>query len=140
MGQRLGQLGRILWNLLRGLWRGIAWVVGGACRALSRWVRALGVEREIRAEERRRREVFENLGKMVYLLYKRSLIRNADLLAECEKVVQSEARIDEMVARVDAIRAERPTRGQPPIEVASVPAEMPGTTAPETIGADAGAV
>ncbi|NUQ00349.1 MAG: hypothetical protein HUU35_10905 [Armatimonadetes bacterium] len=139
MGQRIKQLFGFIGRGLRAIWRAIAWLFGSLGRGLSRSWRVAAIEREIRAEERGRRDVCEGLGRMVYVLYKRNLVRNADLLAECEKVVEIDRRIDELAARSDAVRSDRPRREEPAAPVAAVPLEIDPdsgkTVADETVPA-----
>jgi hypothetical protein len=62
---------------------------------------------------------------MVYLLYKRNLVKNADLVAECEKVTVIDHAIDERVAEADRVRTARPDQLDPSYpSVANRPAEV----------------
>ena len=105
--ERLRQLGAFLWGLIRGLGRGVGKLFGALGAGVRKRVRLVGIERSIRESEQQQRLVFENLGKMVYLLYKRNLVKNADLVAECEKVVVIDHAIDERVADADRVRTAR---------------------------------
>lgn len=105
---RLGERLRILLNavgsLFRWIGRALAWLVSGLWDSLARVVRLFGVGCEVRRLERRRRQELEALGRMVYVLHKRSLVRNVDLLAQCEKVRQTDVEIDTLTDAADRIR------------------------------------
>lgn len=104
MKERLGWLAAWIWSKVVATAR-FAWsVVCWAGRALGRGWSLLGLASEARARRRERAEALEQLGKMVYLLYKRSLVRNHDLLAECEKVAALDVELDRLGARADAVR------------------------------------
>lgn len=122
MKERLAAVGRFLAGILKALWRALLWLLRGVGRLFSGWSRGAGTKRAIRAEERQRREAFENLGKMVYLLYKRNLVRNSDLLTACHQVVQHDARIDQLQAELAHGRVE-PQRGEA-VRLAAQPAEQ----------------
>lgn len=137
MRQRLGRLVAFLWGLLKGLGRWLGGILRAVAAAIGRGWRAAAVERSIRASERQQRLIFENLGKMVYLLYKRNLVKNADLVAECEKATVIDATIDELIEQVEQIRGSRPeTAGGAFPTVANRPAEVEALAA---AGADPGA-
>ncbi|MCC7490899.1 MAG: hypothetical protein IT204_01050 [Fimbriimonadaceae bacterium] len=124
MGERLRRLASFGWRLVRWL-TGTLWrLLRSGWQWLSRTLRVGSLERRIRAEERRRDEVFAGLGKMVYLLYKRNLVRNADLLAECEKVLAIDVEIDRLGEAADLARLARPLAPQPAPLVAATPLEM----------------
>lgn len=110
MRQRLGRLGAFLWGLLKAVGRGCGKLLGAMGAGVRKRQRLMGIERSIRGAEHQRQLVFENLGKMVYLLYKRNLVKNADLVAECEKVTMIDAEIDGLIAAADQVRTARPER------------------------------
>ena len=142
MAERLVRLFRFLWGCVSAVGQAAGWCVRTVAGAVVRRWRITGYERAARSAERQRREVFENLGKMVFLLFKKNLVRNADLLAECEKVVAIDARIDGLLAKADGVRSSRPEESEPLPLVAATPAEMefadpatPAVTAPTTASA-----
>ena len=116
----VGGLGRLCGWVIRFLVR----IVVTATGRLGRAARIVSLERQIRVEERTRREVFEGLGKMVFLLHKRSLVRNADLLVECERVDALDRHIDELCARVDEVKVARVRPAEAAPLVVSTAAEV----------------
>lgn len=133
MGHRLRLLFQLVGRFFKALWRGIVRIFRGLGQVFSRRAKLGEINRQVRAEERQRHEVFENLGKMVYLLFKRNLVRNADLLAECEKVVEIDARIDALLARSDEVKTTREEPAEPAPRVAATPAEMDFADAAEPV-------
>lgn len=134
MAERMRRLWGVVWSLLSRLARWVARLVVLLGHSARKQGRLWSVSREARTAERRRDEVLENLGKMVYLLYKRNLVRNADLLAECEKIVALDAELDTLTSRAEEVRSVAPPapRGKPVAQVAAVPleAERMGAAAP----------
>jgi hypothetical protein len=124
--ERLARLGRALWSVVVAVCRAVAAWLRALAAALWRWVRAWGLRRGVRAKERERGEVFAGLGRMVYVLYTRSLVRNHDLLVECDKVHAINVEIDELWSKLDAVRTERGTSGEATPRVALMPAETDG--------------
>ena len=127
MAERLRRL--VLW--LARVLRAVGLLLWSWLGRFGRWVarswQLLEVDRAVRARERQRREVFENLGRMVFLLFKRSLVANADLLAECEKIRNIDVEIDALYERADRIKTARPPASagvEPDRLVAAIPAEL----------------
>lgn len=97
----------MLWGVLKAIGRGVGKLFAALGAGASKRKRLMGIERSIRGSEQQQRLVFENLGKMVYLLYKRNLVKNADLVAECEKATAIDAEIDGLIAEADRVRTAR---------------------------------
>ncbi len=123
LAERLVRLLRFLWGCLSTVGGAVGWCLATVGGQVARRWRLVSYERAARTAEWQRREVFENLGKMVFLLYKKNLVRNADLLAECEKVVAIDVRIDEVLALADRVRTDRPADAEPVPMVAATPVE-----------------
>jgi hypothetical protein len=124
VGERLRILIQAIGRLFAWLWRTIVTLFSALGRWLSRRSRLSATRRQQRAKERERREVFEHIGKMVYVLYKRSLVRNHDLLAECEKVRELDGEIDQLMERADRIRTADAPEPEPQPRVAASPADV----------------
>jgi len=121
--ERLVGLTRWLWQTLLAVLRGIGALLGMLYAWLSRQSRLLSTRAAARAKERERRQRLEAIGAMVFILFKRSLVRNHDLLVECEKIRDIDLELDALVEQADRIRAER--RATTPVEprVAAQPLE-----------------
>lgn len=126
LGGLLGWLWRWLSAVLRWLW-GVLVAIGGW---IARSFRLLVNGQALRARERERRERLEVMGTMVYALFQRSLVRNQDLLVECEKIREIDLEIDGVIDHAAQIRASRPAPGpaQPQPRVADQPLEAELTT------------
>ncbi len=135
--QRLGRLGAFLWGLVKGLGRGLGKLLGALGAGASKRKRLMGIERSIRDCEHQQRLIFENLGKMVYLLYKRNLVKNADLVAECEKATAIDAEIDGLIGEADRVRTARPEQVAADFpRLADRPAEVEAEAAAATVASE----
>lgn len=123
MKERLASLGRLIFGLLRAVVRGVWAVVCALVRQVAKAWSLLALGSQIRARQRERRAAFEQVGRMVYLLYKRSLVRNHDLLLECEKVQALDVELDLLRERADAVRVARPVDAEPAPAVLPMPVE-----------------
>lgn len=132
MGERLRRIWHPIAAGLSALWRLFARLLVLLGHALRKHSGLLGLAQGIRARERRRRDGFENLGRMVFLLYKRNLVRNPDLLAECEKIVALEAELDRLAEQVDQTKARRPPPAASKVpEVAATPLDSDRLVVPD---------
>lgn len=135
MGERLRAIGRFLGRVVSTVWGWILAAFQALGRGISRTSRVSGLRREIRQREHERRETLLTLGKLVFVLHKRGLVRNPDLLAECQKIVELDAAIDGLQDQVDDVRTERDP-GSPAPPVAATPAEFdPQPDPPQPAGA-----
>ncbi|MDH7570344.1 MAG: hypothetical protein QHJ73_12255 [Armatimonadota bacterium] len=68
---------------------------------------------DIGALNARRGAVFQEMGRKVYELYGRGLVKNAALLALCAEVAQLDAQIAEKRARIAQLRGQHPDHEAP---------------------------
>ena len=142
MKDRLVKLAHWLWHALLAMLRGIGSLLGALLAWLSRQGRLLATRGAMRAKERERRQRLETIGGMVFILFKRSLVRNHDLLVECEKVRDIDVEIDALLGQIDSIRTERRPRKTPELprmaaQTAETDAAATGVTTLETPGSEA---
>lgn len=135
MAARIGTLLGFAQTVLRALWRAVVWLVGGLWRSTGRAARVWELGRALRRLERQRRDDLETLGKLVYVLFKRSLVRNSDLLAQCEKIRGLDVDIDQLLEAGDRARTHREPAEELLPRVADTPAEFePPEAARTTLG------
>lgn len=135
MPERLKRLGGAVGRLLVAVWRGAGELLAGAWRGLVKVSRLWETNRAVRGRERERRAELECLGRMTYVLYKRNLVRNADLLAQCAKIHELDTEIDRLLERADQIRVARPIPAEEAApRVADTPLEAGGTAGGPPLG------
>ncbi|MBI5832844.1 MAG: hypothetical protein HZB16_11135 [Armatimonadetes bacterium] len=129
MKERLIRLSHWLWQWFLAALRGVWALLGMFYAWLSRQSRLLSTRAAMRAKERERRQRLEAIGGMVFILFKRSLVRNHDLLVECEKVRDIDLELDALLGQADRIRTERRAAAAPSADTSRLAAQTVETDA-----------
>ncbi|HIE52888.1 MAG TPA: hypothetical protein EYP85_14135 [Armatimonadetes bacterium] len=131
MKERLQDVGRVLAQVARAIWR---FLVQGGRWVGQRWYHygeKRRVHREIRRLEARQRELYLQIGQQVYLLFQRNNVRNRDILVRCEEIRELEVKLDQQREKAVQIAAGSilpPPPAEGPVQVASEPLEMRHTS------------